>query len=119
MKEHLKITKAVSEARECPEMLSTISDPNLEVFQVTTDLSAEAHSPDKGEVVSVYSRDGKRMVFRRIRNIADEHPRTELTLCDIDNNFALLPLTERRDGQIGIYRHSRAALAWIERERNT
>ena len=31
---------------------------------------------------------------------------------------ALLPLTERRDGQIGIYRRSRAALVWIERERN-
>lgn len=31
---------------------------------------------------------------------------------------ALLPLTERRDGRIGIYRHSRAALVWIERGRN-
>jgi SAM-dependent methyltransferase len=31
---------------------------------------------------------------------------------------ALLPLTERRDGQIGIYQRSRAALVWIERGRN-
>lgn len=31
---------------------------------------------------------------------------------------ALLPLTERRDGQIGIYERSRAALVWIERGRN-
>lgn len=31
---------------------------------------------------------------------------------------ALLPLTERRDGQIGIYRRSRAALVWIERGRS-
>lgn len=31
---------------------------------------------------------------------------------------ALLPLTEWRDGQIGIYRRSRAALVWIERGRN-
>lgn len=31
---------------------------------------------------------------------------------------ALLPLTERRNGQIGIYRRSRAALVWIERGRN-
>lgn len=35
-------------------------------------------------------------------------------------NFAaaLLPLTERRDGKIGIYHRSRAALVWMERERN-
>ncbi len=32
---------------------------------------------------------------------------------------ALLPLAERRDGQLGIYRRSRAALVWIERGRNT
>lgn len=31
----------------------------------------------------------------------------------------LQPLTERRDGQIGICRRSRAARVWIERERNT
>jgi hypothetical protein len=31
---------------------------------------------------------------------------------------ALLLLTERRDGQIGIYQRSRAALVWIERGRN-
>lgn len=31
---------------------------------------------------------------------------------------ALLPLTERRDGQLGIYQRSRAALLWIERGRN-
>ncbi|MFZ5916364.1 MAG: class I SAM-dependent methyltransferase [Chloroflexota bacterium] len=30
----------------------------------------------------------------------------------------LLPLTERRDGQIGIYGRHRAALVWIERGRN-
>lgn len=32
---------------------------------------------------------------------------------------ALLPLAERRDGQLGIYRRSRAALVWTERGRNT
>ena len=31
---------------------------------------------------------------------------------------ALMPLTEWRDGKIGIYRTSRAALVWIERGRN-
>lgn len=31
---------------------------------------------------------------------------------------ALLPLTERREGQLGIYQRSRAALVWIERGRN-
>lgn len=31
---------------------------------------------------------------------------------------ALLPLTERRQGQLGIYQRSRAALVWIERGRN-
>ena len=31
---------------------------------------------------------------------------------------ALLPLTEQREGQVGIYQRSRAALVWIERGRN-
>ncbi len=35
-----------------------------------------------------------------------------------DLRAALLPLIERRDGQIGIYQRSRAALVWIERGRN-
>lgn len=94
--EQLKIRDAVSEMKKFPEMLSTISAPGLEVYQVTTDLDSEAGAPEMLMAPVSYSPDSKRLVFPRTRGIfeAGGSARIEITLCEIGNRFALRPLTE-------------------------
>ncbi|MBI2195023.1 MAG: hypothetical protein HYU36_23830 [Planctomycetes bacterium] len=86
-----KVGVPFSEAKPLPEMLSTISDPGLEVFQVTTDLDAEG---DTRGMEHLFTPDSKRFVFLRHRPREGSDPRIEFVLCEIDQEFQLRLLTE-------------------------
>lgn len=94
--ENLKINEAVSEMKECPEMHNIVTDPGLEIFQVTTDLESEAASPEMNNAPVSYSADSRRMVFCRTRNALGPagSQRVEVTLCEIGERFALRALTD-------------------------
>lgn len=89
---------AVDEMEERAEMLSTFSDPNLEVYQVTTNLDHQAHTPKMTNGHHFFTPDSKRFVFARMRDAAVDQPGPshggyEWTLCDIDDGFKLRRLT--------------------------
>ena len=134
----LRIKDAVSEAKECPEMHSTVTDPNLEVYQVTTDLESDAFSPEMNNAPVSYTPDSRRMVFSRTRNVSGPAAaqRVEIVLCEIYERFALRPLTDEanvrsyalsRDGRHLYYlidesadaRHPRLILKRVDIDRAT
>ncbi|MBE7465828.1 MAG: PD40 domain-containing protein [Planctomycetes bacterium] len=78
------------EAKPFPEMLSVITDPRLEVFQVTTDLDQTGDSRS-----GFFSPDGRRFIFRR--GEARTHGRTYWCLCDLDAGFQLRNVTDPDD----------------------
>ena len=75
------------EAKPFPEMLSVVTDPNLEVFQVATDLSLTGNT--RG---GFFSPDSRYFFFRR-GPVSQEWPEQWL-LCDLADGFALRTLTE-------------------------
>mgnify|MGYP002623475718 FL=1 len=78
-----RVGELFSEVEPFPEMLSPVTDPNLEVFQITTDLDAVGNS--RG---GFFTPDGSRFIFGRGRE-----DRTEYTLCEVDDGFKLRVLT--------------------------
>ena len=101
----MSLLTPIIEARECPEMLSTISDPNLEVHQITTDLDSDAHVAAMHLSHALFTPDSTRCVFVRQRGAGltdadpargSTHPlgKVELALCEIDEGFALRTLTD-------------------------
>ena len=76
------VGKAYAEAKEFPEMLSTVTDPNLEVFQITTNLDG---SSGRG---GFFTPDSRGFVFRR------QWPNAaQFTLCDLQDGYRLRNLT--------------------------
>ena len=69
---------AYSEAKEFPEMLSTVTDPNLEVFQVTTNLDGMA---GRG---GFFTPDSKRFIFMR-----QWGKQSQFTLAEVEDGFKL------------------------------
>lgn len=78
------------EAKPFPEMLSVVTDPGLEVFQVTTDLSQTGDS--RG---GFFTPDGRRFIFRR--GTSAPHGDLYWCLCDIDDGFSLRNMTKPED----------------------
>ena len=88
MKAQRSLGERLTEAKSFPEMLSVVTDPALEVFQVTTGLSCAANS--RG---GPFSLDSKHFFFRRQRPSGDQW-----TLCDIEGGPALRALTDEPGG---------------------
>lgn len=84
------IGEPYSEVKLFPEMLSVVTDPNLEVFQVTTDLTQTGDS--RG---GFFSPDGKRFVFKR--GPADSHEGLYWCLCELDQGYRLRNVTRPED----------------------
>jgi len=84
------IGQSYSEVKPFPEMLSVVTDPNLEVFQVTTDL--EQTGDARG---AFFSPDGKRFVFRR--GTSEPHGNLYWCLCDVDQGHRLRNVTDPAD----------------------
>ena len=83
-----------SECKAFPEMLSSISDSNLEVFQVTTDPDGDAHAAAMHSSHGHFTPDSQRFVFYRQRGTASGPGKVVLTLCEIADGFALRDLTD-------------------------
>lgn len=83
------VGKAYEEVKPFPEMLSVVTDPNLEVFQVTTD-------PDQtGDARSgFFTPDSKRYIFRRG---STDHKSLYWALCELDDGFKLRNVTHPDD----------------------
>lgn len=89
---------AFSEVKECPEMLSTVSSPGLEVFQVTTDAESDAHAAAMHSSHALFTPDSTRFVFIRQRGTASGVPgKVEFTLCEIEDHFKLRTLTNEEN----------------------
>jgi len=84
------IGEPYSEVKPFPEMLSVVTDPNLEVFQVTTDLTQTGISRS-----GFFSPDGSRFVFKR--GPADSHESLYWCLCEIDHGYQLRNVTRPED----------------------
>lgn len=80
-----KTGELFSEVRAFPEMLSVITDPNLEVFQVTTDLEQAADAR-----CGFFTPDSKRFIFRRSTPSQQDF---YWTLCEIEEGFMLRNVT--------------------------
>jgi hypothetical protein len=85
---------AYSEAKPFPEMLSTVSDPNLEVFQVTTDPDSDAHAAAMHSSHALFTPDSRRFVFYRRRGTANGPGKVVLTLCELADGYRLRDLTD-------------------------
>ena len=98
---------ATSEARECPEMLSIFSDPNLEVRHITTDLDHHAHGPKMSTSHHFFTPDSRRFVFARIRGAgleggAPPHGGYEWVLCETADGFKLRRLTDEQNANAAV-----------------
>jgi len=96
------------EVREFPEMLSTVTDPDLEVFQVTTD--PEAASGRGG----FFSPDSRYFFFKRHRP-GSMRGRVTYALCDLQDGRALRTLsTEEKVGGAVVSRDSRVFYYFVD-----
>ena len=86
------VGKRFAEAKPFPEMLSVITDPNLEVFQVTTDLTAAGNTR-----FGFFSADGSRFFFARHRGEIGLGGGVQYELCEVRDGFALRLLTGADD----------------------
>ncbi len=84
-----EIGEVYSEVKPFPEMLSVISDPDLEVYQVTTDLEQTGYS--RG---GFFTPDGKRFIFKRS---ASSHQNLYWCLCELEDAFKLRNVTRPED----------------------
>jgi hypothetical protein len=81
------------EAKPFPEMLSVITDPNLEVFQVTTDLSLTGNT--RG---GFFSPNSRYFFFRR--GPVNQEWSAQWVLCDLEDSFALRTLSNNPGGAV-------------------
>jgi len=79
-----------SEAQDFPEVLSTVTDPNLASVRVTTDFSASGDARGL-----LFTPDSRRALFKRHRSVGQDSW-TEYTLCEIEDSFKLRVLTSER-----------------------
>ncbi|MBM4144369.1 MAG: hypothetical protein FJ225_12375 [Lentisphaerae bacterium] len=77
------------EAKPFPEMLSVITDPNLEVFKVTAD--PEVACSTRG---GFFSPDGSRFFFKRQWTAGPMSGRVQYVMCEVNDGFALRGLTD-------------------------
>jgi hypothetical protein len=84
------IGESYSEVKPFPEMLSVVTEPGLEVFQVTTDLEQTGDS--RG---AFFSPDGSRFVFKR--GTTAPHGGLYWCLCDVADGFRLRNVTLPED----------------------
>jgi hypothetical protein len=75
-------------------MLSTVTDPGIEVFQVTTDPDSDAHGAAMHSLHALFTPDSRRFVFVRQRGTASGSGKVVLTLCEIADGFRLRDLTD-------------------------
>jgi len=73
-------------------MLSVVTDPDLEVFQVTTDLEGAGNA--RG---AFFSSDSSRFFFSRHWSAGGLSGTVEYTLCEVNDGFALRRLTDDAD----------------------
>ena len=83
-----------SECKPFPEMLSTVTDPNIEVFQVTTDADSDAHAAAMHSSHALFTPDSRRFIFYRQRGTAAGNGKVVLTLCEIADGYKLRDLTD-------------------------
>lgn len=83
------IGESYSEAKPFPEMLSVITEPGLEVVQVTTDL--EQTGDARG---AFFSPDSRYFIFRRARA---DHTELYWCLCDMNDGYRLRNITHPDD----------------------
>jgi hypothetical protein len=88
----LRFGERIGEAKPFPEMLSVITDPNLEVFQVTT--NREGAGNTRG---GFFSQDGTRFFFSRHWTGGGLSGQVQYTMCEINDGFALRALTDDAD----------------------
>ena len=79
-----KVGTVLSESVACPEMLSTVSAPNLNVFRITTEPAASAWRE------GFFTPDSRHFIFQR--RWADGG--NQFLMCDLDEGFRLRALTE-------------------------
>lgn len=79
-----KAGTVLSEWRPCPEMLSTVSDPNLEVHHLTTEPGASAWRE------GFFTPDSRRFIFQRRWAGAGN----QYLMCELDEGFRLRALTD-------------------------
>ena len=92
-----KVGELFLEAKPFPEMLSVITDPNLEVFQVTTDLSAAGNTR-----FGFFSADGSRFFFARHRDNSGLGNGVQYEMCEVNDGFALRLLTGDDDPRMPV-----------------
>jgi len=80
------IGEPYSEVKPFPEMLSVVTDPNLEVFQITTDLEQSGNG--RG---AFFTPDSGRFIFKRSRSDSQE---AYWAMCDLEDGFTLRNLTD-------------------------
>jgi len=83
------VGRPYSEATPCPEMLSVITDPNLEVIRVTTD--AEQVGDTRG---GFFTPDSRFFLFKRRDS---NHANQYWAMCDTRDSFTLYNVTEPED----------------------
>ncbi|OPZ25315.1 MAG: hypothetical protein BWZ02_02519 [Lentisphaerae bacterium ADurb.BinA184] len=88
------------EAKPFPEMLSVVTDPGLEVFQVTTDLGGAGNT--RG---AFFSPDGSRFFFSRHWGEGGLSGRVQYTLCEVNDGWALRVLTDEEDPRSPVVSH--------------
>lgn len=88
----LPLGERFAEAKPFPEMLSVITDPNLEVFQVTTNLSGAGNT--RG---GFFSPDGSRFFFSRHWTGGALSGQVQYALSEINDGFAVRALTDDAD----------------------
>lgn len=88
----LPLGERIAEAKPFPEMLSVITDPNLDVFQVTTDRDGAGNT--RG---GFFSPDGSRFFFSRHWTRGGLSGQVQYTMCEINDGFALRALTDDAD----------------------
>jgi len=101
------------ESAPCPEMLSTFSEPGIEVFRVTTDLDHDTHCAAMHSSFGLFTPDSRRFVLERQHGLGQRDEwKMEFLLCDIEDDFSLRLLTDEehargpilsRDGRVLYY----------------
>jgi hypothetical protein len=109
------------EAVPCPEMLSTFSEPDIEVFRVTTDPAHDAHCAAMHSSFGLFTPDSRRFVIERQNGLGrGSEWKMEFLLCDIEDGFSLRLLTDEdrvrgpilsRDGRVLYYWDDQTAAA--------